>query len=163
MVINNFMASVVIDTLNVKQKSNQPIYKDIRLDLNIGFEREARLHSKNTVVDIQASNDVDAVKNSLYNLFTTIPGQKILNPVYGLNLLQFVFTGITDINANLMGNLILEGVSKFEPRLVVKKIFIFPDIENQTYEIGLRLDVPSLNVEGISLRGAISESGFYFN
>lgn len=163
MVINNFMASVVIDTLNVKKKTNQPIYKDIRLDLNIGFEREARLHSKNTVMDIQASNDVHAVKNSLYNLFTTIPGQKILNPVYGLNLLQFVFTGITDINANLMGNLILEGVGKFEPRLVVKKIFIFPDIENQTYEIGLRLDVPSLNVEGISLRGAISESGFNFN
>ena len=156
------MSSIVIDTLKVKDKG-KPIYVDIELDLKQNYAKSPRLNSKNVIKDLVASYDVDAVKNSLFNLFTTIPGQKILNPIYGLNLLQFVFTGITEINANLMGNLILEGIGKFEPRLEVKKIFIFPDIENQTYEIGLRLDVPSLNIIGITLKGKLSESGFYFN
>jgi len=156
------MSSIVIDTLKVKDKG-KPIYVDIELDLKQNYAKSPRLNSKNVLKDLVASFDVDAVKNSLFNLFTTIPGQKILNPIYGLNLLQFVFTGITEINANLMGNLILEGINKFEPRLEVKKIFIFPDIENQTYEIGLRLDVPSLNILGITLQGKLSESGFYFN
>jgi len=106
---------------------------------------------------------MDAVKNSLYNLFTTVPGQKRLNPVYGLNLLQFVFTGITTQNANTLGNLLLEGIRRFEPRVEVKKINVFADIENQTYEIGLRLSVPSLNINEVALKGLLSESGYYFN
>lgn len=160
--LNNFMASIVIDALKVKDK-NKPIYTDLKLDLKLNYTVDPRLESKDTIKDILVSTDLDAVKNSLYNLFTTVPGQKILNPVYGLNLLQFIFTGITVQNANTLGNLILEGIRKFESRIEVKKINIFPDIENQTYEIGLRIGVPSLNIEDVSLKGVLSESGYYFN
>lgn len=156
------MASIVIDTLNVKSKPG-PIYRDIKLDLQQGSVKNASLFSKKTTKDLLVSEDVEAIKNSLFNLFTTIPGQKLLNPIYGLNLMQFIFNGINDISANNMGDLILEGINKFEPRIEVKKIFIFPDIENQLYEIGLRLDVPSLNIEGINLKGRLSESGYFFN
>lgn len=157
------MASIVIDTLKVRNKPGVPIYTDLRFDIQQNTVKSPGLESKNIVKDLLVSNDIDAIKNSLFNLFTTIPGQKILNPIYGLNLLQFVFTGISEINANNMGNLILEGINKFEPRIEVKKIFIFPDIENQQYEIGLRLDVPSLNIIGVTLKGRLSESGYYFN
>ena len=156
------MASVVINTLKARE-NNQPIYSDLKLDLKMNFVLDPRLESKDTVKDIEASYDIEAVKNSLVNLFTTVPGQKILNPVYGLNLLQFVFTGITAQNANSLGNLILEGIRRFEPRIEIRKINVFPDVENQTFEIGLRLDVPSLNIKDVTLRGALSESGYYFN
>jgi phage baseplate assembly protein W len=160
--INNFMASIVIDTLKVKD-NNKPIYSDIKLDLKVNYNIDPRLESKDVIMDIESSHDLDAIKNSLFNLFTTVPGQKILNPVYGLNLLQFVFTGITSQNANALGNLILEGIRRFEPRIEIKKINVFPDMENQTFEIGLRLDVPSLNIKDVTLKGVLSESGYYFN
>lgn len=157
------MAVIKIDSLKVNKDKDKPLYTDIRLDLKQNYTLDPRLESKDVVKDILASYDMEAIKNSLFNLFTTIPGQKILNPIYGLNLAQFLFNGITETNARSMGNVILEGIYKFEPRLEVKKIRIFPDIENQTYEIGLRLDVPSLNIIGIELKGSLSESGFYFN
>ena len=160
--LNNFMASIVIDTLKIRDK-DKPIYTDLQLDLKNNYINNPRLESKNVVKDIKASYDIDAIKNSLLNLFVTVPGQKILNPVYGLNLLQFVFTGITNQNANTLGNLILEGIRKFEPRVEIKKINVFTDIENQTYEIGLRLSVPSLNIQEVTLKGVLSESGYYFN
>lgn len=160
--LNNFMASIVINGLKATEK-NKPIYTDLKLDLQTNFIDDPRLESKDTIKDLVVSNNMDAVKNSLYNLFTTVPGQKILNPVYGLNLLQFVFTGITTQNANTLGNLLLEGIRRFEPRVEVKKINVFPDIENQTYEIGLRLSVPSLNINEVALKGVLSESGYYFN
>lgn len=160
--LNIFMASVVINDLK-RVEGNKPVYTDIKLDLELNYVKDPRLESKDVLKDIVTSNNIDAVKNSLFNLFTTVPGQKILNPVYGLNLLQFVFTGITSQNANMLGSLILEGIRRFEPRVEVKKINVFTDIDNQTYEIGLRLSVPSLNINDISLKGVLSESGYYFN
>lgn len=157
------MASIVIKELKIKDSPSKPTYTDLKLDLKQNTVKDPRLQSKNVVRDIVVSNDVEAIKNSLFNLFTTIPGQKILNPIYGLNLLQFLFSGINEINARAMGRVILNGISKFEPRIKVKKIFVVPDIENQTYEIGLRLDVPSLNITGLGLKGALSESGYFFN
>lgn len=160
--LNNFMASIVINGLKATNK-NKPIYTDLKLDLQVNFVQDPRLESRDVVKDLVVSNNMEAIKNSLFNLFTTVPGQKILNPVYGLNLLQFVFTGITTQNANTLGNLILEGIRRFEPRIEIKKINVFPDTENQTYEIGLRLGVPSLNIDDVSLKGVLSESGYYFN
>jgi len=157
------MASIVIDGLKATDNKNKPIYTDIKLDLLAGSVRNAALFSKNTVNDLVASYDIDAVKNSIYNLFTTVPGQKILNPIYGLNLLQFIFNGITESNSRLMGELILKGIKTFEPRLEVKKIYIFPDMDNMSYEIAIRLDVPSLNITNVTLKGVMSESGFYIN
>jgi len=157
------MASVVIDTLKKRNDFGKPTYIDLRLDIKQNYTLDPKLASKDTILDIVASYDLDAVKNSLYNLFTTIPGQKILNPIYGLNLYQFLFSGITDSNARAMGTLILDGITRFEPRLEVKKIYILPDIENQTYFIGLRLNVPSLNIYGAEIKGTLSESGYYFN
>lgn len=156
------MAAIVIDTLS-RLKAERPIYTDLRLDLDLNLTYDPRLESKDTIKDIKVSYDVEAIKNSLFNLFTTSPGQKILNPVYGLNLLQFLFTGITNENARVMGETILRGIEKYEPRVTVSKIFVFPDFDNNTYEIGLRLDVPTLNIKGLGLKGTLSESGFYLS
>jgi phage baseplate assembly protein W len=133
------------------------------LDLESNYTLDPKLEAKDTIKDLEVSNDIAAIKNSLFNLFTTIPGQKILNPIYGLNILQFLFTGISDDNARAMGNVILRGIQKYEPRVEVVKIYVMADIENQTYEIGLKLNVPTLNIEGLALKGTLSESGFYIN
>jgi phage baseplate assembly protein W len=153
------MAAIIIDEL--KRKEDRPLYTDLRLDLSLNYVYDPRLQSRNNIKDINASYDLEAIKNSLFNLFTTLPGQKILNPVYGLNLMQYLFTGITDDNAQAIGETILAGITKYEPRVVVRKVYVIPDPENNTYQIGLRLDVPTLNITGIQLKGALTESGYY--
>jgi phage baseplate assembly protein W len=156
--------SLLIDNLKVVNEKEIPLYVDIRFDLEeITSNKSSTFYSKSVNKDIAVDINLEAVKNSLYNLFTTIPGQKILNPIYGLNLMQFVFNGITEGNSKLMGEIILRGINIFEPRVVVQKIYIFPDIENHTYQIGLRLDVPSLDIKGLTLKGSLSESGFFID
>jgi phage baseplate assembly protein W len=155
------MAAIVIDTL--KRTKSEPTYRDIKLDLSLNYTYDPRLNSFDTVKDIKASEDVNAIKNSIFNIFTTMPGQKILNPTFGLNLMQFLFTPITNENAQVMGETILRGLQKFEPRVDVKKIVVLPDADNNTYQIGLRLDVPTLNIKGLGIKGILSESGYYIN
>jgi len=153
------MAAIVINSL--KSVKINPLYTDLKLDLNVNYTLDPRTESKDTVKDIKVSNNLEAIKNSIFNIFSTMPGQKILNPVFGLNLLQFLFSGVTDENAQLIGETILSGLQKYEPRVTVEKIYIVPDPENNTYQIGLRLDVPSLNIKGLALKGILSESGYY--
>ena len=155
------MASIYIDEL--KTFENKPLFVDLKLDLKANYAKIPRLQSFDNIIDMKASYNLEAIYNSLFNIFTTMPGQKILNPTFGLNLNQFLFTAITDDNANEIGQLILKGIQRYEPRVVVRKIYVIPDPDQNTYQIGLRLDVPTLNITGIPLKGSLSESGYYLN
>jgi phage baseplate assembly protein W len=142
------MATIYIDNIIKPREVNSPtnypsketkpdqyIYTDLHLDFkienNIG-------NGLNTVAgnDIVADYDSNAIKNSLYNIFTTKKGQKILNPNFGASLDQFLFESITPINAKILGNTILENVNLYEPRIDVQNIQVMPmPDENQYYVI----------------------------
>ena len=157
------MSAIVIKDLNRLPNQRRYTYIDLESDLKIDYTKTNPLNNFREQKDIVADYDVNAIKNSIFNLFTTIPGQKLLNPIFGLNLLQFLFTGITAANARLLGDTILRGIVKFEPRVSVDKINVAPDEENQQYIIGLVLSVPSLNITGLQIKSTLSESGYYFN
>lgn len=157
------MASIVITELNKFPKERDYTYKDIEVDLTIDYTKTNPLNNFKEQRDIVVDYDVAAIKNSIFNIFTTIPGQKILNPTFGLNLLYYLFTGITAENARMLGDTIIKGITKFEPRVTVDNINITTDYENQQYTIDLFLSVPSLNIKGLQVKGTLAESGYYFN
>jgi phage baseplate assembly protein W len=157
------MASIVITELNKFPKERDYTYKDLEVDLMIDYTKTNPLNNFKEQKDIVVDYDVAAIKNSIFNIFTTIPGQKILNPTFGLNLLYYLFTGITAENARMLGDTIIKGIAKFEPRVTVDNINITTDYENQQYTIDLFLSVPSLNIKGLQVKGTLAESGYYFN
>lgn len=157
------MPAIVVKDLNRLPKERENTYTDLELDLMINYTKNSALNNIREQTDIRADYDINAIKNSIFNIFTTIPGQKILNPTFGLNLLYFVFTGITTSNARALGDIILKGINKYEPRVNVDNINITTDIENQTYTIDMILSVPTLNINGLEVKAALAESGFYFN
>ena len=42
--------------------------------------------------------NVNAIKNSLHNIFSWTPGERILNPEFGSKLRKLLYEGITDFN-----------------------------------------------------------------
>jgi phage baseplate assembly protein W len=153
----------VIKNLNRLPKKRDHTYIDLELDLKINYSRNSSLNNINEQKDIRADYDINAIKNSIFNIFTTIPGQKILNPIFGLNLYFYLFNGISYNNGKMLGETILKGLTRYEPRVTVDNINITTDIENQQYTIDMILSVPTLNIEGLEVKGTLSESGFYFN
>jgi hypothetical protein len=81
------MASIVITELNKFPKERDYTYKDLEMDLKIDYTKTSPLNNFKEQKDIVVDYDVAAIKNSIFNIFTTIPGQKLLNPPFGLNLL----------------------------------------------------------------------------
>lgn len=123
------------------------IYKDIHFPLSENMlPDEETLYGKITRTDLQISVDEQAVMNSIKNIFTTTPGEKILNPEFGVNLTQWLFEPASEFNAREIGEAIQTGISRFEPRVQLTRVSVIVDEENNQYIIKLALQIPSLNI-----------------
>lgn len=155
------MAAIVVNAFGLPASS--AIYRDLLLDLKLNYTKNTQLSKKREIKDLQRSDDIGAIKNSMFNLFTTMPGQKILNPIFGLNLVQYLFVPISVTQARLIGEAIFNGIKKFEPRVTMRNINVETDYDNNQYNIYMIIDVPTLNIQGLGLKGTLSESGYYFD
>ena len=113
--------------------------------------------------DVRGSYDLDAIKNSIKNLFTSFPGDKILNPEFGLNLNQFLFRACSKETAMLIGNLINREIKKQESRVIIDKISVEAQVDQQQYNITLLLSVPFINNnETFELKSILNSTGTQF-
>jgi phage baseplate assembly protein W len=125
-----------------------PTYVDLHLDLkealNVGLG-DVSINSGDILIDY----DVQAIKNSIRNIFTTKKGQKILNPDFGCSLEQYLFTQITESNAKAIGSEILRGITKYESRINVKNIYVIPSIDRNSYNISVYYTLLEINKQSI--------------
>ena len=157
------MPAINLNFLKKQQTDVKHLYVDLALDLkNNSILPEAGLFRDSTTTDIEASYDEAAIKNSLQNLFTTMPGQKLLNPEYGLNISQFLFLPASKSIARMIGNRILEGIERYEPRVRVSNVNVkvFEDVSE--YQIELSLTIPKISDSTVSFTGILKQPGFSF-
>jgi phage baseplate assembly protein W len=116
-------------TSTLQVKSVAPVYVDLHLDLtlesNIGLG-DNTVNTRDIVID----TDIQAIKNSIKNIFTTKKGQKLLNPDFGCSLEQYLFEKVSEFGGNIIGNAINDAIVQYEPRVDVVKIFV----ETQPYK-----------------------------
>lgn len=160
------MAKIVLDNL---KKQDGPKYKDyftygdIALDMKFDQLQNEPGFSRLMMKDVRGSYDLDAIKNSIKNLFTSFPGDKILNPEFGLNLNQFLFRACSKETAMLIGNLINREIKKQESRVIIDKISVEAQVDQQQYNITLLLSVPFINNnETFELKSILNSTGTQF-
>jgi phage baseplate assembly protein W len=127
-------------------KSVEYVYKDLALDVRQSVLISPEFKTPIPGVDIKASINLEAIVNSLINLFNTLPGQRFLFPEYGLDLRQFLFTPITDFNARVLGEKIYQHVEIYEPRVIPKQVNVQPLIDSNQYNIEIVLELPELKL-----------------
>ena len=68
---------------------------------------------------LKKSVNVRAVQNSLDNIFSWIPGERIINPEFGTKLHEYLYEGITQYNEEMIVAEIKSCIARWEPRVVV--------------------------------------------
>lgn len=131
------------------------IYKDLALDLSQASQRSPGFSPSVPGTDIRESLDMAAIRNSLTNLFNTLPGQRFLYPEYGLDLYQFLFQPVTQSTGRTIGEKMLRGIERFESRVSVQNINIIADPDNSTYNITIVVEMPVLK-QSTSLNGQLN-------
>lgn len=121
-------------------------YKDIGTS-NIKLLYQMKGHEEVfSLYDINTSNfDKFAIKASLNNLFTFLPGQEILQPQFGNTIYKYLYQPINDMTKSNIIKQIKYMISKFQPRIQILDINLNPDIEKLAFDISILYIIPKLN------------------
>jgi len=141
------MATIYIDNLVKPREVNSPnnylsketipnqyVYTDLHLDLTIDKNVGNGLNPVQSK-DITVDYDSNAIRNSLYNIFTTRKGQKILDPNFGGSLDQYLFESVSNVKAKILGDSIVQAVSQYEPRVSVENVQVMPMPDENQYHV----------------------------
>lgn len=160
------MATINLDILKQENnitdsKEENVIYRDVHLDIRQKFPLKDELQKNYQVNDIVSDVNLDAIKNAFISLLTTSPGEKILNPLFGINFGDLLFLPVTEERANVIGTNIINNLEKFEPRIKIASLTITPVIDQQEYNCDFTYTIPRFNNRELNLKGRLSSSGFY--
>lgn len=136
------------------------LYKDIQLDIENQTRFSPQLNQSLKVEDIQAVYDIESVLNSMVTAFTTSRGEKILEPEYGVDLRQYLFEPLNDAIIFDIESDITSRLPRFEPRIEVEGVSVDGDPDIQEIRITMQINVPSLNVYGLSVKSRLDSTGY---
>ena len=158
------MASIKISSLGQKTDvgTNNRTFSDFHLDLKFGVPSSVLYFGGKRDNDAIADFDIQAIVNSLFNLFNTSKGQKILNPEFGINLQQYLFLPVNSDTGELIGQAVMDGIRQYEPRVTVDNVTVYKDEDNNQYQLDISVSVPALNNYTVTLVGNLSISGIKF-
>jgi phage baseplate assembly protein W len=116
------MGNVKITTLpKARAYTREFAFADLHLDLQPAFTNINEVYAENEQKDLVVDYDLQAIKNSIVNIMTTSPGEKILNPTFGIDLRDYLFEPVSEIISNQIANDIINGMILQEPRILFKR------------------------------------------
>lgn len=152
--------------LNILKKKSPSVsksytYSDLKQDIQFGqLERNFPGGVAKNNKDFEVLYDEEAIKNSILNAFTTVPGQKLLNPLYGMDLRRFLFRPITEETGREIAKNIHDGLPMHEPRVGVTNVKVNGRTDSQTYEIEFTIVFPRLNNKKLPIKGVLGQNNF---
>ncbi len=74
-----------------------------------------------TVVMAEADTDI---RQSLWIILSTTPGERIMLPTFGCDLISKVFSTLTTTTANEIASMVTKAIIDWEPRVTVEKVTV---------------------------------------
>ena len=155
------ISDVSVDNADNAALSQGYLFKDLLLDLETSVYYNQQFNKSGVLKDVQGLFDIPSIKNSIANIFLTSPGQKILNPTFGIDLRRYLFDPVSDFTAYQIKADITNNLTDQEPRIQLENTTVLSDPDRQEYYITLQINVPSLNAYGLSLKSLLNSNGYY--
>jgi len=90
--------------------------------LGTGWDFPPTFHKEAPGVEL--ISDEEDIKSSLDILFSTDPGERVMQPMYGCALRKFVFEPMNVSTKTMMEKIIKDALLFHEPRIIIEKIEI---------------------------------------
>ena len=144
-------------------KKDEYTFKDIRMDIQFASNaNNLPANSSPTAIDLEDLRDLQAIKQSIKNIFNTMPGQRLLNPKFGLNLAAFLFEPVNRITADTIARAIYFELPRQEPRIELDNISVMGDVDQGQYDVSFVITTSQKNMVNITVNGALTSDGFKF-
>ena len=147
-------------SIEEKSLENGYLYKDVKFDLEMTRFSKSELYSEQTLKDIDELQDGQAVVNSVKNILTTTPGQKLLNPTLGLDFRSYLFEPINTTTSFFLAQFIYSNLGVQEPRVNLEGVAIEGIEDQNQYNIEIIYSIPKLNIYNLSLNATLNKDGY---
>lgn len=158
------MASINFNSLqNINKSQDNHTYVDFHLDLQENVLSTAANWNSTAKFggrDVKVAYDLNAIRNSLTNLFNTVPGERYLLPEYGTDLRRYVFENITEITGLKIGRTMRSAIINWDSRLNIATLDVIGVEDKHEYHINLTLEVPFLT-EPINISSILTREGYF--
>ena len=137
-----------IGKIDSENDSSKPFTIEVFRDISMASKPQAQNKYK-----IARNANALAVKGSLRNIFSWVPGERILLPEFGSRLYTLLYEGITEQTEERVAAEIRHCVSEWEPRaqiVEIRNISTDDDTENNTIHLEIIYTIPALNDEQYS-------------
>lgn len=113
--VTNKYIDISMESKFIKNKSNFTYNKDYNEEFDYNVDK---------------SVDIAAISNSLHNIFSWIPGERILLPTFGSTLYNYIYSGMVHDNINEIKTEIRKLISIWERRISVVSVEDISDTIN---------------------------------
>ncbi len=106
--------------------------------------------------DLIALKNTTAIARSIRNIVFSRPGEKFFEPNFGSKITESLFENIDEVSALAIRDEIDFSIREFEPRVVVERVRVTPDFENNemnatiVYRI-VGIDIPPQQLDFVLL------------
>ena len=102
--------------------------------------------NQSTPTDTPMLVGIDAVFQSVFNIMSVVPGERLWLPDFGMNLARIQFLPIDDLTSAQIERMIYYSFSQWDPRIRVvdNQSSVTPDPDNSKYDIKVALLVSGL-------------------
>lgn len=152
------MGSILLNNLkNAGKAKTGYTYVDLHLDIEESTVSARLANTRIRGKDILVDYDVDAIVNSLVNIFQTVPGERFLIPKFGANLRKYLFASVSEFVGRQIGNEIYNAIQLWEPRVTVDRIDVIARPDAQEYEVTIQITINALQ-ERIKLLSVLDQT-----
>ena len=136
------------------------LYKDIKFDISFNRFNRPELYSNSSPKDLSEIQDSESVINSIKNILTTTPGQKLLNPTFGLDFRSYLFEPVNTTTSFFLGQFIYSNLGIQEPRIELGAVIIEGNPDENQYDVEISFSIPKLNIYNLSLTATLNKDGY---
>jgi hypothetical protein len=91
--------------------------------------------------DVRRVTEINAIKNSLNNIVSTMQGSRRMVPEFAIPLHEVLFDPMDEDTARIIGERILEGIEFWDDRIEISGIQIEPKYDLNEYRVRLNFKI----------------------
>ena len=108
--------------------------------------------------DLIGLKNENAIALSVRNIVFTLPGEKFFDQNFGSRISASLFENIDDITASVIVDEISHSIERYEPRVDLINVEVFPDFDNNSFDVLIIYDIIGADVPPQELQFALQST-----
>ena len=92
-------------------------------------------------LDLIGLKNENAIARSVRNIVFTLPGEKFFDQNFGSQISASLFENIDDISASVIVDEITHSIERYEPRVDLINVEVFPNFDNNAFDVLIIYDI----------------------